>query len=148
MRMNWSELEDAFISTSPECRYFLLPETGEILFLSEGLEEDEQAEIEDRLDSTNFVEIEPPESHEKWRWMAAFAETVQDEHLRELLEVALQGKGAFRRFKDVLLRSPAERERWFRYETEAMHEAIDRWVAGHSIEVENPPPWGQSDAHE
>jgi hypothetical protein len=34
--------------------------------------------------------------------MEAFIETVSDWHLQEPLQVAIQGKGAFRRFKDVL----------------------------------------------
>ena len=33
--------------------------------------------------------------------------------LVELLEVAVNGKGAFRHFKDVLLNYPEEEERWF-----------------------------------
>jgi len=38
--------------------------------------------------------------------MQAFIATVEDDHLAELLEVAINGKGAFRRFKDVLLKLP------------------------------------------
>jgi hypothetical protein len=40
---------------------------------------------------------------------------VSDQPLRERLLIAIDGKGAFRRFKDVLLAFPAERERWFAY---------------------------------
>lgn len=76
--------------------------------------------------------------------MAAFAEMVQDQHLRELLERAIGGKGASRRFKDVLLRVPDERERWFRFEAQAMHTALERWVGGLASEVENHPPWAES----
>lgn len=144
MRIDWDELEAAFSFSSTMHRHFLLLQTGEVLFVSEDMDEEERTEIEERLDAGGFAEIEAPDSHEQWGWMAAFAETVQDQHLRELLEVALAGKGAFRRFKDVLLSVPDERARWFRFEAQAMHRAIERWVGGLAIEVENPPPWAES----
>jgi hypothetical protein len=144
MRIDWDDLEAAFSFSSTMHRHFLLFQTGEVLLLSEDMDDEERAEIEERLDAGGFAEIELPASHEQWGWMAAFAETVQDQHLRELLEVALAGKGAFRRFKDVLLSVPDERERWFRFEAQAMHAAIDRWVAGLAIEVENLPPWSEA----
>jgi hypothetical protein len=146
MRIDWDELETAFSFSGSMHQHFLLFQTGEVLFLSEDMDEEERAEIEERLDAGGFAEIESPDSHEQWGWMAAFAETVQDQHLRELLEVAIAGKGAFRRFKDVLLSVPEERERWFRFEAQAMRAAIDRWIAGLAIEVENPPPWANVQA--
>jgi len=60
--------------------------------------------------------------------MEDFIATVEDEHLAELLEVAINGRGAFRRFKDVLLRYPEERERWFRFKDERMQERACEWL--------------------
>lgn len=40
-------------------------------------------------------------SHEGWRDMAAFAERQHDRSLRERLEQAIEGRGAFRRFRDL-----------------------------------------------
>ena len=54
--------------------------------------------------------------------MEDFIATVEDEHLAELLEVAIDGKGAFRRFKDVLAHYPEERERWFRFKDTRMEQ--------------------------
>jgi len=42
--------------------------------------------------------------------MVAFTESLEDENLKEKLWIALNGKGAFRRFKDVLLSYPEKRE--------------------------------------
>ena len=46
----------------------------------------------------------------------------------ELLEVAINGKGAFRRFKDVLLNYPEERERWFQFKDDRMKERALEWL--------------------
>ena len=53
--------------------------------------------------------------------MENFVGSVTDEPLRERLIISIDGKGAFRRFKDVLLAYPAERERWFSYRAELLH---------------------------
>jgi hypothetical protein len=60
--------------------------------------------------------------------MQAFIATVENEHLTELLEVAINGKGAFRRFKDVLLSYPEERERWFKFKDDRMEERALKWL--------------------
>ncbi|TMQ10700.1 MAG: hypothetical protein E6J91_25495 [Deltaproteobacteria bacterium] len=53
---------------------------------------------------------------------AGFA--VTDDRCRGLLDVAIRGEGAFRRFKDVLQAHPAERERWFAFQKERVHDRI------------------------
>jgi GrpB-like predicted nucleotidyltransferase (UPF0157 family) len=60
--------------------------------------------------------------------MVDFIATVEDEQVAELLEVAINGRGAFRRFKDVLARHPDERERWFRFKDERMEERALEWL--------------------
>ena len=78
--------------------------------------------------------------------MEQFVGSVLDQVLRERLLVAIDGKGAFRRFKDVLLAFPAERERWFQYRSDLLHFHIQTWVEHMKLEVTNTPPWGQVDA--
>jgi hypothetical protein len=79
--------------------------------------------------------------------MERFVNLVQDQALRERLMVAIDGKGAFRRFKDVLLAFPAERERWFAHRSELLHLHIQTWLEHTQIQVASPPPWGQVTAH-
>jgi hypothetical protein len=68
------------------------------------------------------------ESHEGYEDMEDFIGTVEDDHLAELLQVAIDGKGAFRRFKDVMARHPQERERWFRFKDERAQERALEWL--------------------
>ena len=65
--------------------------------------------------------------------MEKFVGSVVDEPLRERLIISIDGKGAFRRFKDVLLAYPAERERWFSYRAELLHWHIQQWLEQHDI---------------
>ena len=66
--------------------------------------------------------------------MVEFAASVADAPVRDRLERALHGRGAFRRFKDVLAPHPAERERWFRFHDQQVRAAMRAWLEDHDIE--------------
>src|SRR5262245_62129658 len=76
--------------------------------------------------------------------MERFVGSVPDGALRERLVMAIDGKGAFRRFKDVLLAFPAERERWFSYRAELLHWHMHNWLLEHELEPSALAPWGQA----
>jgi hypothetical protein len=78
--------------------------------------------------NSRFIEIPQADSQPGYEDMEAFIEMVSSRHLRELLQVAIQGKGAFRRFKDVLATYPQERERWFRFHDERLHQRVLDWL--------------------
>jgi hypothetical protein len=115
--------------SSYEYEYYLALETGEILFLSEYMDDEESGRLRDNIEegSDRYERIPRAEAHEGYEDMEDFIDTVKDEHLAELLEVAINGRGAFRRFKDVLVRYAEERERWFRFKK--AHSGADAGVA-------------------
>jgi len=135
LRIDLDELCSAMEDSSYEHEYYLDLETGEILFLSEYGDDKETEKLRDRVDDKRerYERIPKVESYEGYRDMEDFIATVEDEHLAELLEVAINGKGAFRRFKDVLLRYPEERERWFRFRDERMQEKAMEWLNDISV---------------
>jgi hypothetical protein len=75
--------------------------------------------------------------------MERFVASVADEVLRERLLIAIDGKGAFRRFKNVLLAYPAERERWFNYRSALLRFQIQSWFEQMHLSPASPPPWGR-----
>jgi predicted nucleotidyltransferase len=83
---------------------------------------------------SRFISVPQMDSYEGYRDMEDFIATVRDPHLQELLEVAITGRGAFRRFKDVLLGYPREREQWFAFKDEAMLERVCEWLEAYDIE--------------
>lgn len=141
--VNWSDLEIAFERNSPDQESFLDLENGDLLSIVDG--EPDAAARRAKVAATpgRYLRIDPASSREQYRWMERFVSSVADPPLRERLLIAIDGKGAFRRFKDVLLAFPAERERWFVYRSEVLHFHIQTWVEHTKIEVANPPPWGR-----
>ncbi len=81
-----------------------------------------------RVTMERYVQVPRIESYEAYNDMVEFAATVDDPHLRELLELALDGKGAFGRFNSVLARYPEERERWFEFSDRRLRARIDEWL--------------------
>jgi hypothetical protein len=56
--------------------------------------------------------------------------------LIEKLEIALDGKGAFRRFKNVISDYPEEEKRWFAFKDKRMREEVIEWLNDLGIEPE------------
>jgi len=87
-------------------------------------------------DVTRFRRIERVESRQGWLWMEEFADGVADPRIRERLLGAIEGRGAFGRFKRALLDHPELREEWFRFEEARMLEHAREWLHGEGIEAE------------
>jgi hypothetical protein len=141
--VNWSDLEIAFERNSPDQESFLDLENGDLLSIVDGEPDAPARRAKVASNPTRYLRIDPASSREQYRWMERFVASVQDQALRERLLVAIDGKGAFRRFKDVLLAFPAERERWFQYRSDLLHFHIQTWLEHMQIEVAIAPPWGK-----
>ena len=61
--------------------------------------------------------------------MQDFIETVEKEALRDQLWDAIQGRGAFHRFRDILSRYPKVQQQWFEFEGECARKRIGDWLA-------------------
>jgi hypothetical protein len=128
-------MEDA----SYEHQYFLDTETGEVILISEYDDDEESTQRLEAIDEAEpgrYVQVPRAESRDGYADMEEFIDTVSDRALRQLLEVAIQGKGAFRRFKDVLARDPAERERWFAFQMQRLDTRVREWLADEGVRCE------------
>jgi len=130
LKIDLDELCSAMENSSYEHEYYLDLDNGEILFLSEYMDDEETRKLKDQIeeDFDRYERIPKAESDEGYEDMVDFIATVKDEHLNELLEVAINGKGAFRQFKDVLLNYPEERERWFQFKDDRTQERALEWL--------------------
>jgi hypothetical protein len=83
-----------------------------------------------------FLSIPSDESRDAYNDMVHFAHTVEDERLQELLSVALNGRGAFRRFKDVLSGASGEEEKqWYAFRDARVKQRLLEWLESEGIEM-------------
>ena len=61
--------------------------------------------------------------------MVDFVGTVDDPGRADRLGIAIEGRGAFRRFKDVLARWPGELDRWYSYADDRQRGRARAWLA-------------------
>ena len=130
LKIDLDELCSAMADSSHEHEYYLDLETGKILLISDYMDDEEIGKLKDQIDedSDRYERIPEAESHQGYEDMVDFIATLKGKRLAELLEVAINGKGAFRRFKDVLLNYPEERERWFQFRDDRAQEKALEWL--------------------
>ena len=126
----WEALEDAFENNAPEVHSYLHMGTGEVVRVVDGIA-DLATHARIATDST-YLRVDPVSSREQYRWMERFIATVEEGPLRTKLLQAIDGKGAFRRFKDVLMAFPVDRERWFTFRSERLRTCMEGWLEAFS----------------
>jgi len=82
----------------------------------------------DELESDRWLYV-PGDGRDAWRDMASFADQVPDARAREDLQVAVDGKGAFRRFQAALDRQEANRVDWRVWSSERRMGRAREWLA-------------------
>ncbi|HVJ22187.1 MAG TPA: UPF0158 family protein [Polyangiaceae bacterium] len=137
--IDWEALEDAFENNAPEVHSYLHLSSGEVLRVVDGIAD---PEMHARIASDgSYLRIEPVSSREQYRWMERFIPMVEEPGLRDQLTQAIDGKGAFRRFKDVLMTFATERERWFAFRSERLRVFMEAWLAAHALKPISRGAW-------
>jgi hypothetical protein len=137
--IDWEALENAFENNAPEVHSYLQVVTGDVIRIVDGVAD---PQMHARIASDpRYLRIEAVSSREQYRWMERYIPTVEDPKLRARLEVSIDGKGAFRRFKDVLMAYGPERERWFAYRSERLRTFMEAWLAAHNIKAVPRTEW-------
>ncbi len=127
-----ASLCEALEDHSDHTEWWLDPKTGSIeTWPSDvsAIDDSEEGHPADRA----WIQIEPLPSHESYEDLVDFTERVRDPGARDLLERAIAGRGAFRRFKDTLFDFPELREAWFRFHDVRMERRALGWLTDQGL---------------
>ena len=115
-----------------EHRWLINPQTGEIVFWTAEGGIGGQTPID--LDDLDRLGIGPLPSYIWYQDMADFAEGISDDRAGRRLARAIQGEGAFRRFKDELHEEyPDLLPAWYAFrDARAIRRAVE-WLADNSL---------------
>jgi len=83
---------------------------------------------------TRFISVEPDDPYQGYNDMDRFIATVEEPRLQDRLWDAIRGRGAFRRFKDLVARHPAVQDDWYEFQDTQLQRRLDRWLEAHDIE--------------
>ena len=118
--------------TGYEYCWLLDPQSGQIGFWTEDGGIDGRTPVD--LDELDLIPIEPLPSWVWYRDMADFAEGISDLRAGRSLARAIEGKGAFRRFKDRLHQNhPDLLPAWHAFQSVRAKRRAVEWLVDHSL---------------
>ena len=118
--------------TDYEHQWLIDPLTGKIAFWTADTGIDGQTPVD--LDELDLIRIDPLPSWDWYQDMADFAEGITDERAGRRLTRAIQGKGAFRRFKDELHEEyPDLLPAWYAFRDARATRRAVQWLADNSL---------------
>lgn len=133
----WESLPEELADASEdEQRAALQHAIAEMTYLRSDVDQILEADAVEEGLGTRYVRLPGQDSRAGYRDMELFIDTeVADPRLRDRLDRAIRGRGAFRRFKDELLDAPAERERWFAFKQERLEARARDWLEDEGIQL-------------
>jgi len=108
--------------------------TGEVVpgFVTDPMMVGEEAAIDLEDEPARWLALWRTGSRDGWRDMADFAGRVAVPGVRERLERSIEGRGAFRRFRDLVHREGLDEE-WYAFSEERAMGRAREWLAGKGI---------------
>jgi hypothetical protein len=148
-----SDIIEVIVFQSDEISSYLNKKTGEIVTLTE--DDIKAAENQDTLEeypewqhenikiASHFLDHEEdfiglPTKYDvhEYQIMERFCLSLKNRGISEALYRAIKGKGAFRRFKDDIIRFDIEDD-WYKYREEAMKQVAIDWCELNQIEFKD-----------
>lgn len=134
----FDELEEAMsLVRQRAASCYLHRSTGEVVTIFE--DDDDDDELSERIDAEYdaYVSIPAEDSARSYGRLVEFAEALDEEDIRARLEVALNGgKGAFRRFRDVVSQYPDLRARFDAHMHAGRVHDIKAWLEREGLDLE------------
>ncbi len=129
-----SEVIDALEFTNNEIEYYYNPDNDEIFMSNIG---DYENLNEDELDELFEKSIMLPTRYDinEYSMMEDFIETIDDVKLYNQLYIAINGSGAFRRFKDTCINFEII-EDWYNFRDKKYKEIAINWCKENNIDYE------------
>lgn len=130
-QVDLEELAFALEDHSPmfEALWMFDPRTGQTQYYSRDAGDFDDA---DDLDE-NLIPVEALPSAEGYQDMVDFIDLVPQRRPADLLARAIEGRGAFRRFKDTLLDYPELEGQWFAFGHARMRRHVVEWLADNDV---------------
>lgn len=83
-----------------------------------------------------YVDFTLRNDYNEYEIIQDFIATLEVEDVKEELYEAIQGRGAFRRFKDGVTEHGVDKH-WYKYKESKIQELVIKWCEEHDIEIED-----------
>lgn len=150
MKVKLNDLMDAIDFQSNESRSLFHVKTGEIYFITDEImyiaendghnfsdwQEDDIKIAKDYLENEkDYLCLPSQQEAREYQMMEEFALSIEDEKITKQLLICLQGKGAFRRFKNSIILLGIDKA-WYAFRDEKYKKFIVKWCEENSLVLE------------
>jgi len=131
-----TDLIEAFENEPLGIYYYLDILSGEIVKVSEDYCADETISQIDYDDPEKFLKIDPLPPEDLLKIRESFLDLVEDENVRDKLEVALTHRGPLRKFSEVIENYGESYQRWKQFQEQNMKAYIQKWANSLDLAIE------------
>ena len=136
MKVKLRDIIEAMEMANDSVRSFLDLQTGAIETLfDDPADDEEQEEISERLDEHGFVRLPEQYDIHAYHIMEEFVSKLQNTMIQERLADAINGRGAFQRFKRGIRQYGVEQD-WYDFREAAFLEIAREWCEENELEYE------------
>ena len=132
MKVKLNDIIDAleFVNLGMDTTAYLNPENLKIVYIDDYIDisEEEKERIYEE-----YISLPTKYYIDEYSMMAEFIDTIEDERLYNQLYIAINGKGAFRRFKDTCINFDVIDD-WYKFREEKYKELAIEWCKDNDIE--------------
>lgn len=134
--INLDLIVEALEMTNNETKFFFDREENDTVMLSPY--SDDHSQISDMIDEDDddrFIPLPNQREINEYGMMEEFVSNVRNDSQRAALEIAISGRGAFRRFKDTIIRLGLEKK-WYAFRDKEYLRVAREWCEENKIEYE------------
>ena len=136
IKVESQDIIEAFESNNPGITYFLNRESGEVIKVAEDFCPDETISGIDYFSDPQFIRIPKISNREGLRIREDYLTRIKNEDLYDKLEQTLLGRGALKRFVDILRIYPTYYKDWTDFKNQAIIKIIKAWIEELDIELD------------
>lgn len=125
-----NEIEMAFNDNSFMAEWYIDLKENDVVFIPDDIIEELEAVkelIEEDVDQERFIPVPHRTSREGYAQMQRFIHDLNNSHKQDVLYTAIDGRGAFRRFKDALYRVDLHEE-WYEFSNRENRKEVLDWL--------------------
>jgi len=89
----------------------------------------------DIIDSDNYIALPDKYNIHEWDIMRRFCQTIEDDGIKNEMLDSIHGSGAFRYFKDNLMRNNISDD-WYKFRYNSLKEIAEEWCRENNVEYE------------
>ena len=134
--INLDIIVEALEMTDNETEFFFDREKNDTVMLSPY--SDDYSQISDMIDEDEddrFIRLPTQREINEYGMMEEFVSNVRNDSQRAALEIAISGRGAFRRFKDTIIRLGLEKK-WYAFRDKEYLRVAREWCEENDVEYE------------